>query len=1072
MKKIFSILFLIWAVSASAENVSWLRYPALSPDGKSVVFSYKGDLFLVGTDGGEAVQLTSNQAYDYSPVWSPDGKTIAFSSARYGNFDIFVVSVDGGEPKRITTHSAKETPWTFTPDGKNILYTARIQDPASSALFPKSSMTELYSVPADGGRPRQILATPAEEVSFIGNSGSFVYQDCKGGENIWRKHHTSSITRDIWLYDNGKHTKLTDFAGEDRCPCVSADGKTVYYMSEREGSFNVYSFPLDNPSKVTKITDHKTHPVRFLTVSNNGTVCYGYDGDIYVKKPSSAPVKLSVSVKSDSKTEDLATLSVSGGGDNSLSKDGKQVAFISRGEVFVASTEYNTVKQITNTAAAEADVVFSPDGKKLAYASERDGIWNIFTAELTRKEDINFPNATVVKEKALFENNTVDRRAPEYSPDGKELAYIEGRDKLMVMDLSSGKTRQITDGSLCFSTYGSFGYSWSPDGKWFTLSCSARNHYPYDDICIISSKGGEPLHNLTESGYTDGSPQWVLGGNAILFESERYGMRNHASWGTLNDVMIIFLNRKAYEDFKMTKQQKELQKEIEKLSEKGKKYDEDKKDEKKSGKKKVEDIVVELEDIDNRIVRLTPSSCNLGYAALSKDGTSLYYQASYEGGMNLWKLDLKSGVPSKIGPASGRMIWDEKFENLYVLGGRFSKMKAASRSLESISVRTEFIMDLAAEREYMFDHVYRQEKERFYNTGMHGVDWEGLTRDYRKFLPYINNNYDFSELLSEYLGELNVSHTGSGYRPYSVSYGSNTANLGVLFDLDWKGDGLKVAEIVKQGPFDTASSELEVGDIILSIDGKDILKDEDYFPLLDRKAGKRTLLTVRKKSGKKIDMVTVPISDSQFSTLLYRRWVKQTAEKVQQLSGGRLGYVHIEGMNDGSFRTVYSDILGRYNHCEGIVIDTRFNGGGRLHEDIEVLFSGQKYLTQEIRGKDACDMPSRRYNKPSIMIMGEANYSNAHGTPWVYKFKNMGLLVGKPVPGTMTSVNWETLQDPTMYFGIPVVGYRKADGTYLENDQLNPDIDVENTKELVVKGRDEQLEAAVKALLQQIDSAK
>lgn len=246
----------------------------------------------------------------------------------------------------------------------------------------------------------------------------------------------------------------------------------------------------------------------------------------------------------------------------------------------------------------------------------------------------------------------------------------------------------------------------------------------------------------------------------------------------------------------------------------------------------------------------------------------------------------------------------------------------------------------------------------------------------------------------------------------------------------------------------------------------------DYYPLLDRKSGQRTLIGIQKSSGEKTDMVVRPITESAFTTLLYKRWVKQNAQKVQELSGGRLGYVHIEGMDDASFRTVYSDILGRYNNCDGIVIDTRFNGGGRLHEDIEVLFSGEKYLTQEIRGKDACDMPSRRYNKASIMIIGEANYSNAHGTPWVYKHKDMGLLVGKPVPGTMTSVTWENLQDATVYFGIPVVGYRKADGTYLENDQLNPDIDVENTKELVVKGRDEQLEAAVKALLDQIDNAK
>ena len=381
-------------------------------------------------------------------------------------------------------------------------------------------------------------------------------------------------------------------------------------------------------------------------------------------------------------------------------------------------------------------------------------------------------------------------------------------------------------------------------------------------------------------------------------------------------------------------------------------------------------------------------------------------------------------------------------------------------------------VDLASEREYMFNHVYRQEKERFYNEKMHGVNWEMYTARYRKFLPYINNNYDFSELLSEYLGELNVSHTGSGYRPSAPVYASSTADLGLFYDLTWKDKGLKVAEIISGGPFDTASSELEIGDVITAIDGVDILKDMDYYPLLDRKSGKRTLISVLKASGESVDMLTVPVSQSTVNSLLYKRWVRQNAEKVEKLSGGRLGYVHIEGMDDASFRTVYSDILGKYNDCDGIVIDTRFNGGGRLHEDIEVLFSGEKYLTQEIRGKDACDMPSRRYNKPSIMIIGEANYSNAHGTPWVYKYKNMGLLVGKPVPGTMTSVTWETLQDPSLYFGIPVVGYRKADGTYLENDQLDPDIDVENTKELIVTGRDEQLEAAVRALLNQIDSAR
>ena len=1062
MRYCFTILLaFLFSVNVFAEDARWLRYPSISPDGKEVAFSYKGDIYIVSSEGGQARQLTSNKAYDYTPIWSPDGKTIAFASDRYGNFDIYTVSVAGGAPKRITTHSAKDTPWTFTPDGKNILFTSLIQDPASSVLFPKGSMTELYSVNVGGGRPEQVLGTPAEEVSFIGKTGAFLYQDCKGGENIWRKHHTSSITRDLWKYEGGKHVKLTDFNGEDRSPRVSADGNTVYFLSERNGSFNVYSFKLDNPSKVDRLTNHNTHPVRFLSVSDDDVICYAFDGDIYVKNPGKAAKKLNVSVLSDFSDNGKAKIDITGGSDNALSSDGKQIAFVSRGEVFVTSTDHKIVKRITNTPEAEADVVFSPDGKTLAYASERDGLWNIYTAELSRKEDINFPNATSVVEKPLFKNPKIDRRAPSFSPDGKELAFIENRDRLMVMNLSSGKIRQITDGSQCFSTYGAFGYKWSPDGKWFTLSYSARNHYPYDDIGIVSAKGGESIINLTESGYTDGSPQWVLDGNAILFKSERYGMRNHASWGTLEDAMIVFLNRKAYEDWKMTDQEEELLKEVEKL---------DTASVNKSKKSASKDIVIELENIENRIVRLTPSSSKMGSIALSKDGKNLYYQASYEAGMSLWKYDLKKGMPAKIGASSGALKWNDKQDVLFVLGSSFSKMKKDAKTLESIPVKTEIFVDLAAEREYMFNHVYRQEKERFYNKSMHGVDWEDMTVAYRKFLPYISNNYDFSELLSEYLGELNVSHTGSGYRVLQGPDKAVTADLGLLYDLDWKGDGLKVAEIIEMGPFDKASSQLEPGDVITAIDGEKIVSGEDYFPLLDKKAGKRTLVTFRKANGKKVDMVVLPISQADKNELLYKRWVKNCAEMVEKLSGGRLGYVHIKGMNDPSFRTVYSDILGKYNHCEGIVIDTRFNGGGRLHEDIEVLFSGVKYLTQEIRGKDACDMPSRRYNKASIMIIGEANYSNAHGTPWVYKHKEMGLLVGKPVPGTMTSVNWETLQDPTLYFGIPVVGYRKADGGYLENDQLNPDIDVENTKELVVSGQDEQLEAAVKALLNQIDN--
>lgn len=1076
LMKRLTLLFalLLCAASALAVTPRWLRYPVISPDGKSVVFSYKGNLWVVPTTGGEARQLTSHAAYDYAPVFSPDGREVAFASDRRGNFDLYTIPLTGGEPRRITTHSAKETPWSYTPDGGEILFTAALEDPASSVLFPKASMTELYAVSRMGGRPRQVLGTPAEELSFVGTSGAFVYQDCKGGENIWRKHHTSSITRDLWHYDGEKHTQLTTFAGEDRQPRLSADGKTVYFLSERDGSFNVYSFPLAEPTAVKRLTNHKTHPVRFLSVARDGTLCYTYDGDIYLKQGASAR-KLAVSITADDTSADREILPVRMGSDAAISPDGKQLAFIFRGEVFVTSTDYATTKQITYTAAAESDVSFSPDGRKLCYASERDGKWQLFTAELSRKEDINFPYATTVVEKPLFADNKFDRRAPLFSPDGKEIAYVENRERLMVKNLATGKVRQITDGEQCYSTSGAFNYSWSPDGKWFTMSYTGNGHEPYTDIGIVSTAGGEPIHNLTNSGYTDSSPQWVLGGDAILFTSERYGMRNHASWGTLRDVMILFLNREAYDRFRLTKEERELEKELQKVAketEKGEKPAEGSADKSKAkpAEKPKKEIVIELRDIEDRIVRLTPTSSQLGAATINKEGTVLYYQAAYEGPMSLWQIDLEKKTPTRIGAASGYMVWDEKQTTIYLLGARAMKLKPATKKLEPITATAELVLDRAAERSYMFDRVYRQEKARFYNEKMHGVNWEMLRDSYAKFLPHIGNNYDFAELLSEWLGELNVSHTGSGYRVPASPTADVTADLGLFVDQRYTGDGLSVVEVIDGGPFDHASSKLAPGDLITAIDGRPIKAGADYFPLLNRKAGKRTLITIRKASGEEIEEVVKPISRGVRTTLLYKRWVKRAAAEVERLSGGRLGYVHIESMADPSFRTIYSDILGRYNKKEGIVIDTRFNGGGRMHEDIEVLFSGEKYLTQEVRGKDACDMPSRRWNKPSIMIMGEANYSNAHGTPWVYKYKQIGSLVGMPVPGTMTSVNWETLQDPTLYFGIPVVGYRTADGSYLENKQLEPDVKVANSKELVVEGRDEQLEAAVKQLLKEIDS--
>ena len=1100
MKKLITCLsFALAAVSVGYAAVTplWMRDARISPDGSEIVFCYKGDIYKVSAQGGTAVQLTTQASYEANPVWSPDGKQIAFASDRNGNFDLFIMPADGGAARRLTYHSASEIPSTFTPDGKYVLFSASIQDPATSALFPTSAMTELYRVPVEGGNTEQVLGTPAEWVCFDKAGSNFLYQDRKGFEDEWRKHHTSSIARDIWLYDTqtGEHTNLTNRDGEDRNPVYAPDGKSVYFLSERNGgSFNVYSFPLNAPQQVKPVTTFRTHPVRFLSVSDKGTLCYAYDGELYTQLPNSRPQKVKVELVRDD-DKDIASFRFSQGATSAcVSPDGKQVAFIVRGDVFVTSTDYPTTKQITNTPAGESGLSFAPDNRTLVYASERTGNWQLYMAKITRKEDPNFPNATLIEEEVLLPSKTVERRYPQYSPDGKEIAFIEDRNRLMVLNLETKKVRQVTDGSTWYNTGGGFDYEWSPDGKWFTLEFIGNRHDPYSDIGIVSAQGGA-ITNLTNSGYMSGSPRWVLDGNAVLFQTERYGMRAHASWGSQQDVMLVFLNQDAYDRYRLSKEDFELLKEFEKEQKKAKEKDEKKKNEKKkdAGKDKKKDgdkdgdngksdkdkeskkeIVVELKGIEDRIVRLTPNSSDLGSAIVSKDGQNLYYFSAFEGGYDLWKMNLREKETKRLHKLNTGWVSlsMDKDGNIFLLGSRnMQKMDAKSDALKPISYQAEMKMDLAAEREAMFDHVYKQQQKRFYNLNMHGVNWDEMSAAYRKFLPHIDNNYDFAELLSEWLGELNVSHTGGRY--FANGKGDVTSNLGLLFDWEYRGKGMRIAEVIEKGPFDHSRTKVKEGCIIEKINGQEISQENDITVLLNNKAGKKTLISLYDPQSKeRWEEVVMPISGGRLNGLLYNRWVKQRAAEVEKWSNGRLGYVHIQSMGDGSFRTVYSDILGKYNNCEGIVIDTRFNGGGRLHEDIEILFSGQKYFTQVVRGREACDMPSRRWNKPSIMLQCEANYSNAHGTPWVYKYRNIGKLVGMPVPGTMTSVSWETLQDPSLVFGIPIVGYRLADGSYLENSQLEPDIKVANSPETVVKGEDIQLKAAVDELLKEIDSKK
>ena len=355
-------------------------------------------------------------------------------------------------------------------------------------------------------------------------------------------------------------------------------------------------------------------------------------------------------------------------------------------------------------------------------------------------------------------------------------------------------------------------------------------------------------------------------------------------------------------------------------------------------------------------------------------------------------------------------------------------------------------------------------EEKFYDPGIHGVDWKGYREAYRRFLPYIDNNYDFQEMLSEMLGELNGSHTGARY--YAPS-GERMGTLGVLYDEDYEGDGLKIKEVLKGGVLAAADPEISAGDIITAIDGERIEAGKSWYDLLVSKTGKKVLLTI-KKGGKKESELYVEPSYSDYG-LLYKRWVRHNEELVRTLSGGRVGYVHVEGMDSPSFREVYSRLLGKYRGCEAVVVDTRHNGGGWLHDDLATLLSGKAYIRFEPRGQYIGSDPYNKWNKPSCVLIGEDNYSDACGFPYVYRTLGIGKLIGAPVPGTMTAVWWERQIDPTLVFGIPQVGaIGVREGRYIENMQIEPDIPVYNDPASVLNGEDRQLEAAVEEMMKTI----
>ncbi len=1057
-----------------AYSESWHRDTAVSPDGESILFTHLGDVYRVASSGGTAVPMTSSDAVEANPVWSPDGQWIAFGSDLHGNLDVFVMPAAGGAPRRLTFHDSDDVVSGFSADGQRVLFTSVRHDALNASADPQRRRPELYEVPRAGGTPTQLTTLYARHARWNRSGDALLFADDKR-ETLHRKYDDSPFARDVWrmVPAENRFDQLTTNAWNDHTPAWDESGDGFYFISERSGTLNVWHQQFEGgETSARQITFHKLHPVRDLSVSGRGDIAYSLHGQVYfgARGEQARPVAITVVTA----RHVTATQRVDLGADISefvVSPDGKEVAFIARGDVFATSVEFDTTRQITRTPGEERHLAYDADGRALVYASQRMDQWSIYESVLEDDTESHFFLATRVAERRLLQGDTSQRPGkprvavthPAPSPDGDHIAYLSDWREVRVFERRRKRSVTVADGDLNYSSGNNdVGFSWSPDSRWLAVSVQVNGRLFFPDIAVVPADGSAAPVQLTRSGYTDAAPDWHASGGLLSWVTGRFGLREHGGHGTQYDVYAQFLNQDAWDAFRRTEEDLALEESA----------DEDDDDDEES---EPEPVVIDLERAAERQARLTIHSSDLADFALNADGSVLYYLSAFEEGYDLWSHDFRAEETSRVASigadsASLALVEDDSAAIVLADGSLMSiDLEADDPAADTVPLLATVDVDAGAEREAMLHHIWQTTRDRIYLPEVLAeARWDDMYAAYAAKLPAVSNNRDFAELADELVGELNVSHAAGRYRP---APGDSTAAIGAILDLADKGPGIRIAQVLTQGPLAEASDRVRAGHRILAVNDQRLGEGVNYFALLNNAVGQPTRLTLADRRGE-FDVVLRPVSRDEEAEWLLEQWIESRHALVEELSNGRLGYVYLPEMSDDTYRRVYGDTFGRNFSREGIVIDVRDNNGGDLVDWLVQLFSGTQYMTNVPNGRPAQGEPLTEWVKPSIALTNEGAYSDGHC--FVAAWKNLGIstLVGTPVTGTCTYAGWERLPSGDIVAGTPRLGILDPDGDYLERKTTQPDVLVYAHPEGIVAGEDVQLKRAVEVLLDELDSAQ
>lgn len=1063
------------ALQAHAAPKAPLAEPSLSPDGAEIAFVSGGDIWTVPAAGGAAALLVTDQATEGRPLYSPDGRELAFTSTRGGASNVYVLTLATGKLRRLTYSDANEQLDGWSRDGKWIYISGPSNDVARQ--------NDVFRVPAAGGTPLEVSRERYlnEFNSAPSPDGRSIALMAKGisSSQWWRNGHSHIDQAELWLKPvaaDAPYRKLLGASAKRLWPMWSADGRTLWFMSDQGGTENLWRMPVDSgpPQQVTRFTDGR---VLFPSI--------GYDGrrivferefeiwslDVATGVAARVPVTLRGAPAAAGERRLVETTFRS----LSLSPDGKKLAVIAHGEIFAApAKDGGQGQRLTETAGAESDLAWAPDSRRLAYVSER--------GRATQVMEYDFATE---KARALTPASDVDA-APAYSPDGKMLAYVHGTRQIRVVALGAGGGRDtlLFEGALDRNDGARL--AWSPDSKWLAFGVTDRKSFR--NVWVIPAAGGEarPISFLANGNAAD-LIAWSSDGKYVVFDS---GQRSEPSRLVRVDLLpnTPKYREDAFRDLFKTAppgapttqtEPKDKPPAAKPAASEGEAKAEDAtKDGAPAGKGKIPVVRIVFEGIRERATFL-PLGASADEPVISPDGKSLVYRTRQGDQQNLFSYSLDELAKEPAAPqqlTGGRRAkrdyaFSPDSKQIYYLdGGRVSVTPIETPKPRFIDVTGEMVVRFDAEKQVVFDEAWSTLNRAFYDEAFHGQDWAALRTRFEPFVQGSSTPDELRRVLNLMIGELNASHSGVN-RP-SEGYGSQPASrvgdLGLRFDREAyeAGRGLVIREVIALGPADIEGS-IKPGDVLAAVDSKPAGAGVNLDSLLLDRAGKRTVLTLGNGTASR-QVAVRPVAPAVAAGLLYRQWVNDRRAYVEKASGGRLGYVHILDMGSDSLDQLYIDLDAQNQGKEGVVIDVRNNNGGFVNGYVLDVFSRRNFLTMTPRGlfgvPSRQNLGQRALGSPTILVTNESSLSDAEDFTEGYRYLGLGKVVGVPTSGWIIYTGGQSLIDGSTV-RVPFIRVQGADGKDMELNPRPVDIRVERPLGETLTGKDSQLDVAVAELL-------